>query len=80
MRATTPKALIKTLSRPCSTALKPAPEEELAEAELELALPIEAPDVVTELSLLAVLEGDSVAEDPDVVCVAIEEPEPVIEA
>ena len=76
MRATTPKALIKTLSRPCSTALKPAPEEELAEAELELALPIE----VTELSLLAVLEGDSVAEDPDVVCVAIQEPEPVIEA
>lgn len=66
-RATRPKAPIKTLSRPYALAPEPAPEEELAEAELEPALPADAPDVVAALALLAALDDEPVAEDSELV-------------
>ena len=56
------------------------PEEELVEAELELAVPAEALDAVAELSRLAVLDPEPVVEDTGAVCVGVKEPDAVIEA
>lgn len=84
-RATTARAPAITLSKLYIAGDEPAPDEELAEPKLELALPAEAADVVLELSVLSLEEEpepEPEPEDMEAVCEAIAEPElePVIVA
>ena len=68
------------LSGPYALGAQPAPDEELVEAALELAPRAEASEVVAELSLVAGRDDEPAVEEPEAICVALEEPEPVVEA